>query len=136
MGRASRRKKERRALRTGFKLPPCSYQKCEAGRPPAQYVIRKTAADEFLSACVACVEPMMAVCRAEGVDAQVFSREALMQLNAAARKKVTDVYARPVVDRVARAVADRFAKYERMTDTPTVAGGGYAEDATRVQSPA
>jgi hypothetical protein len=91
MGRKSRLKRERREERKANTLPPCSYQHCANGRPPGTHLIRKMQDDEgageFLTSCDDCLEPMLAVVRAQGIDAQVFTVAALAQLSKGAQRR-------------------------------------------------
>lgn len=86
----ARRRADRRSAEKLKLLPPCSYKMCANGRPPGTNLIRKMNAEgrpsgEFLTACDDCIQPMMEGLHAAGVDAQVFTRAALEQLNAGAR---------------------------------------------------
>ena len=85
MGRASRRKSERREKRR-VALPPCSYQHCPSRHLPSTHIIQKKDGT-FFAACEACVEPMMQAIKLSGMDAQVVTHAALKNLARAAKKK-------------------------------------------------
>ena len=122
MGRKARLKRERRGAAKRIRpLPPCSYAKCPNGRPPGTHLIRKLQqapghdptvmepTGEFLVACDDCMVSMCAVIRAEGIDVQVFSGEALTE---AAREQAAKASGHPMASKKRehdRATLDKLA---------------------------
>jgi len=61
-------------------MPPCSYRACDNDNPPGTHILRKSDGN-FFSSCDDCIEPMMHALKAQGIDAQVVSVEALKMMN-------------------------------------------------------
>ena len=90
MGRNARLKRERREkrqsrcheqrTRLGFSLEPCSNRRnCPEHRPPGTHVLMLPGGNNY-SSCDSCVQEMMLALKAEGIDAQVATVDALAHM--------------------------------------------------------
>jgi len=76
--RQSRRYEQR--TRLGFSLEPCSNRKCPERRPPGTHVIMRADGLGNYSSCDSCAQTMMHALKAEGIDAQVATVDALAHM--------------------------------------------------------
>lgn len=132
MGREARLKRLRRERRKLSKqVPPCSYTKCENGRPPGTHIVR-TSDGNFYTACDDCAQPLMHALRLKGIDAQVATVDALSMMQPKTFEQVKGAV--PIEPATPVEHTDRYADYETMDDPPMIADGSYAEDATPAES--